>query len=86
MVPTIAIWDISVVTLVFNLEKENVLQIKTVVMKKIVKLAAYITLAVLTVACGNKPKSEGRDRVELTGAGATFLCPSTTWYLRILHR
>ena len=44
-------------------------------MKKIVKLAAYIMLAVLTVACGSKPQTEGRDRVELTGAGATFPLP-----------
>lgn len=44
-------------------------------MKKIVKLAAYIMLAVLTVACGSKLKTEGRDRVELTGAGATFPLP-----------
>lgn len=44
-------------------------------MKRIIKLAAYITLAVLAIACGNKPKTEGRDRVELAGAGATFPLP-----------
>lgn len=44
-------------------------------MKKIVKLAVYITIALFAVACGNKPKSEGHDRVELTGAGATFPLP-----------